>query len=586
MSVPLNARAASTCARATHNAFDPTVPAVEWTPPETLQLRLDAGIAHEADVVEELLAVVPAADVVDLRDWDSDPGGQQAATMAALGAGVAVVVGGMLPVDVAGRLAKPDVLVRAEASAAGGPGYVPVDIKAYRVLRPTKTTSVVCSRWTAAAPSAAVVVEGRSVRLAQRQSGVLQLAHYWRSLESAGFAAARRPVGALAGTDVLDDGTVGPLVWIELDRAAFWTFSRSRGRVQRTALERYDHEFAFRQVVAAAALVHRGDPAEPPAMVEPVYQPECETCPWWSLCGPLLADHPSRAVGGSLDVREWQALAAAGITGVQDLAGLDEQEVRAGPEGKGDAAAALVDYWPEVAHHGSHAARRLADVVVRAQMLLAGETLRRRTCGPIRLRRGAVEVDLDIEWDAQDRVYLWGLLVGRPGEPASYEAIGDFSEQVDDAALAWQVYERLTGLRELARRAGGELVVFHYAFPEPAYLQRLLVPRGALVAGEVAALVEECFVDLYRVVRDHFVGVRGLGLKQVAAAAGFAWRDTDPGGAQSQVWLDELRAGGDPVLKRRLLAYNEDDVWATWWVRERLLDTGRDAAVPVGAEFG
>ena len=38
------------------------------------------------------------------------------------------------------------------------------------------------------------------------------------------------------------------------------------------------------------------------------------------------------------------------------------------------------------------------------------------------------------------------------------------------------------------------------------------------------------------------------------------------------MWLDELRAGGDPALRRRLLAYNEDDVRATLVLREYLAD--------------
>ena len=100
-----------------------------------------------------------------------------------------------------------------------------------------------------------------------------------------------------------------------------------------------------------------------------------------------------------------------------------------------------------------------------------------------------------------------------------------------------------------------------------------MTPVGTGGPGGRRQLVEECFVDLYAVMREHYVGADGLGLKKVAAVAGFTWRDTDPGGAQSQVWLDELRAGGDPALRRRLLAYNEDDVRATLVLREYLADT-------------
>ena len=47
------------------------------------------------------------------------------------------------------------------------------------------------------------------------------------------------------------------------------------------------------------------------------------------------------------------------------------------------------------------------------------------------------------------------------------------------------------------------------------------------------------FVDLFTLVRAHFFGTNGLGLKTVAhAGAGFSWRDDDPGGLNSQGMTD------------------------------------------------
>ena len=52
--------------------------------------------------------------------------------------------------------------------------------------------------------------------------------------------------------------------------------------------------------------------------------------------------------------------------------------------------------------------------------------------------------------------------------------------------------------------------------------------------------------------------------------AGFAWRDEDPGGLQSQLWFEQAVAG-DRAAEERLLAYNEDDVRATKAIRSWLL---------------
>ena len=60
----------------------------------------------------------------------------------------------------------------------------------------------------------------------------------------------------------------------------------------------------------------------------------------------------------------------------------------------------------------------------------------------------------------------------------------------------------------------------------------------------------------------------------MAPAFGFDWRDEDPGGLQSQLWLiearqtsvDETRDAG----RARILTYNEDDVRATAAIRNGL----------------
>ena len=84
-------------------------------------------------------------------------------------------------------------------------------------------------------------------------------------------------------------------------------------------------------------------------------------------------------------------------------------------------------------------------------------------------------------------------------------------------------------------------------------------------------------VDLYEVVRSHFFGAAGLGLKPIAQHAGFRWRDDDPGGLNSQAWFAEAVHDPDPAVRsrarQRVLDYNEDDVRATHaltaWLRSR-----------------
>jgi len=85
--------------------------------------------------------------------------------------------------------------------------------------------------------------------------------------------------------------------------------------------------------------------------------------------------------------------------------------------------------------------------------------------------------------------------------------------------------------------------------------------------------VLECFVDLHAFVKGNFLGVEGIGLKKVAAALGFTWGEEDPGGLQSQTWLQIAGDTADPehsVMRQRMLAYNADDVKATAVLRDRI----------------
>ena len=65
-----------------------------------------------------------------------------------------------------------------------------------------------------------------------------------------------------------------------------------------------------------------------------------------------------------------------------------------------------------------------------------------------------------------------------------------------------------------------------------------------------AEYAEEHFVDLLEIVKAHYFGVAGLGLKLMAQHAGFRWRDDDPGGLNSQRWFADAVHGADAEVAR------------------------------------
>lgn len=198
--------------------------------------------------------------------------------------------------------------------------------------------------------------------------------------------------------------------------------------------------------------------------------------------------------------------------------------------------------------------------------------------------RSDVEVDLDIETAEGDRTYLWGVLVtDRRSGVQTYRSFAAFQNLTGDEEVELAA-DFARHLAELLDAHPGSLV-FHYSDYETVHLRRLAERSGHPDLVALCERIDGCFVDLFTYVRDNFVAVDGLGLKVVASqGAGFRWRDEDPGGLNSQVWF-ATAAGAGPESERgsartRVLEYNEDDVRATWAVREWLdsLDRGRRAA--------
>ncbi|MGD7789882.1 TM0106 family RecB-like putative nuclease [Propionibacteriaceae bacterium Y1700] len=565
--IRLDAYAARTCAVKTHNRFDPQVRLVEGPIDEALQELFDDANRFEASMLDEL-ARVPGA--VDLRGSSSLPVEERvAACRRAMESGASVIIDATLPADDHGhRTGRPDALVRAPYdSITGRPGYWPVDVKNHRVRdrrRPdTDTPPLVVAPLDE--PVGHVVVETMRFRYGTREGDLLQVAHYWRMLLACGHAAGDGAWGGIIGNDPDHADLTGPVVaWVSLDDPVSRTFSRSaeQGWTRRSILARYDHEFAFRVDVAEVA-VRQGEPDAPPPKVLPIRIDECRRCVWWEHCRTRLDsdDISLRLDKGPLDIREIGVLRQLGLSTVTELAQADLDQL-------------LTRYLGEVSHR-PNAEARLRTAHRRAVMLARGELLERITAGMIRMPMAEVEIDFDLEAADSGRVYLWGFLVN----DAQGSRYVDFTawEDLDDAGEVALAVRALSWLREMINEHGA--LVYHYSGYELNQIERLAQLGDHDVLDWAASpACRQQLIDLYEVVKTHWFGVQGLGLKQVATAgAGFAWRDDDPNGLASQAWFREAVGGSDERARadamQRVLTYNEDDVIATRevrrWLREQ-----------------
>ena len=553
----LGAYAAKACARQIHNDFDATIPKVEWEPSAEMQRLFDEGVVFEADVL------VALADLLGRKFVRIEPHLSRAEsvrlTLQAMSNEALLIRNGWLPDDrVAGRQGRPDLLLRM-AGHDGETFYVPGDIKAHKTLREVQTKSSSISL--PGDPAEVFSVPGFSPMISSRLDDYLQLAHYSRMLDAAGFGPAgdSRPGFIIGRDDVAAElGAPFVLVWHELTSSLFQTYSASSRKKKRSALERYDHEHAFRVQVAQVAAQRKGSPSDPDPLVVPIGQDECLKCPYEEYCADLMDDDASHEItSGRLSIREWLTLQGLGVTSTSELAQVDLDD------------AAWVAGYLELIPHQASAKKRLVDAVTRARMIEADIRLARTSPGPLEVPSADVEIDFDIEWDSSEQVYLWGARIRSAQDDSTAEYIPFVSwDDMDDggAGLVAQFVSWLRAQIQAARSAGKSIAVFHYTSPETRYLKNLL-------GEDNVQDVLECFEDLHAFVEKNFFGVEGIGLKKVATALGFEWEADDPGGLQSQTWLQIARDTTHPehsAMRERILAYNADDVEATAVLRDRI----------------
>ena len=178
-----------------------------------------------------------------------------------------------------------------------------------------------------------------------------------------------------------------------------------------------------------------------------------------------------------------------------------------------------------------------------------------------------IEIDFDIEWDRDGRIYQWGLRVrdGQDESTARYDPGVSF-DPLDEAA-EFELAERFADTLEahlLAAEADGRTVaIYHWTTPEVTRTRRF--PR-------VAALLEGRTVDLCAWMNKEFRVRESFSLKDVAKNCGFSWGVEDAGGFMSLEKIARARGNGPDAAGARqwCLDYNEADVAAQAAIRDHL----------------
>jgi predicted RecB family nuclease len=578
-------------------------PGEPLSPSAVIERRATRGRIFEADVLAALASLHRGAVLVD-RD---DAATEEAATVAAMATGAALIVGGRLPADRRGRrVGKPDLLVR----AAGSAGYRPVDVKYHQTLEAGTARGLPGWQSTLGSPGweQATSTAGFSAR--KSKSDLLQLAHYQAMLESAGWAADDGRHGGIVGVEP-------GVTWYDLDAPIWSTPSSSGRRKQRSTMEIYHFEFDFRlDILAVAAQYQAGDAPAP--LVVPVRVSECATCPWWSWCGPRLeAGDGDVSLIPRMGWSGWSTHRAHGVTDRRQLASLDHRTATLVADKVDlrpllEALDHLPDDTPVAAIIGSRRGaqlRRLADAGIhtlgdarildattaaycdappsaladqidQARAALGDATVyRRRGVAAVAVPRADVEVDIDME-NVENGVYLWGtLLADRTNAGRMQPAYRPFhtwqplTAEVE-VALFVDFWRWLTDVRLESATAGATFAAYCYnASAENTQMRRLAALAG--LETEIKAFIDsDEWVDLLAVFRRQLLTGSAVGLKSVAPLCEFSWDVEDPGGGESMIRYDQAVDNADPTgaaaARLWLLAYNRNDVEATSALRHWL----------------
>lgn len=522
----LDASVVTRCRRRVHLEHDPTFADAPKAPPNlTLRQRQIDAATHRRTVADRMARLfgsswmeIPAGPSVVAMD-------RERATLAAMRGGARFIWNAQLPRDTAGgRRGRVDLLVRTDD------GYVPILVVRHKVTDPGSGAHT--SPLSHPQPDGGRTDPLRKVRPQPRDQ--LSLAHARQLLRACGQAGTGRALGGVIGLD----GDV--VLWHDL-HAPTWPAGR-------TALTEYESRFADRLAIADAAIAGAQPLAQPSRILD------CRSCPWWPTCHAELA----RGRDVSLVVRpeDATALRNAGVRTIDELAAL----------GPGGTALATMP---------------LTDAVALARAWLADLTMVRRVA-TVDVPRADVEVDVDMESFGDAGAYLWGCLLSGAdiGETAGYRAFATWNPlpTPDEGRSFAEFWMWLTEIRARTRAAG--LTFRAYCYNELAENRWMLASaerfaghRGIPSRAEVERFIaSDEWVDLFRIVSDVFLCAHGKGLKTIAPAAGFSWRDPAASGENSMRWYRDAVGmdGGvpDPIQRHRLLGYNEDDVRATYALRE------------------
>jgi predicted RecB family nuclease len=473
---------------------------------ELLALR---GVAHEEQVLEQYVASGKQVVRITVRPGSAGQAHASEETLAAMQGGAEIIYQATLPGG-----ARPDFLVK--VAGRGG-------------------------RW----PHHYEVVDAKLAHEA-RASAVLQLCAYSEQL-------ARVQEYEAAWFYVAAGGDTVPLALRVADYMAYYRMVRRR----------------FEQFHAAPGSSY-------PEPIE-----HCGVCPWWKRCDERRRadDHLSLVAG--ITRRQRDRLAAQGVARLAELATIPAGTAIDGVDG---------DVLARLHEQARLQASARIDGKPRYRLLLDGD--RTHALEPGRLVGLEAlppptpgDLFLDLEGDAfvggQGLEYLFGLLElgtpsfdfvprAAPGEPRHQ------AHWAHDVAGEKRAFEAIIRRIKRGRDEFGAMHVYHFGQRESDALKKLSCRHKTHEEDVDRLLREHVLIDLHPIVRHALrASVEGYTLKQLEPLHGFVRQHDLRRAARAMqlfgYWLETRSDRVDrSALEREIEAYNREDCFSTWSLRDWL----------------
>lgn len=548
MSSPLRGAEIDACLhRVALTRADPTSAIRTPTSPEQERRRRDAD-QHRRDVRDRLRTLHPDAVVSSGHDH----------TRELMLAGAQLILQPRFADhEAARRTASVQALVRVGRNDQNF-SYAPLVAKNHEVVEPATTRHLLEGTLERLLPSEVEVREGLGLRSTPtvRRDGLL-LSGALRILQVSGHG---------------DPGSRGGLVdrnqrlwWLDLATDAFPRFN----------LLAYDALYQERLEVLLALDEWFDVGGEFPT--SPYWHRECLTCEFSAHCQGELESSDDVSLTRFTNLDQQRSLRGAGIQTRSSLARLDPVRAQRARLGAGSGAGSVEEVL-------GREIDKLDDLIYRARVHVRSSFLRILEPAHMGCPTADVEIDVDME-SFDDATYLWGAYVTLndplDGVDAGYHAFVEWDtlDSSNEARIFGQFWSWFSGVRRACHEAGRTFAAYcFWAQAEDGAMNRaVLSPAGD---GPTLADLEEFrhhspveWLDLHEIAKRQIQTDGPLGLKQLAAASGFSWRDENPSGEASMLWY-EVATRGDTAesgaSRQRILEYNEDDCRATKALRDWL----------------